>query len=244
MDYVACPSHYRYDYIINWCNNLLNCRKKNPKWQTIISGGTFHLSEVAGGISEFHRRENFTVSHGCPAGTVFFSLPFSFFDFHQQWWSFVIYIFILIYFFTYSQATPISLNHFQQASSVWLLVIAPFRHHVGLCTTNRPGSDVCNSNKSFPYMFAFAAGGVFSASQVLAEELYKLCGESGGDGARFSRLCRNNSHTRRFCQFIFSKNLSTAFQNSAYNAPSVFMKDKKTFFVLELITRLTVTDQS
>ena len=99
-------------------------------------------------------------------------------------------------------------------------------------------------NKSFPYMFAFAVGGVFSASQVLAEELYMLCGESGGDGARFSRLCRNNSHTRRFCQFIFSKNLSTAFQNSAYNAPSVFMKDKKTFFVLELITRLTVTDQS
>ena len=174
----------------------------------------------------------------------FFSLPFSFFDFHQQWWSFVIYIFILIYFFTYSQATPISLNHFQQASSVWLLVIAPFRHHVGLCTTNRPGSDVCNSNKSFPYMFAFAAGGVFSASQGLAEELYKLCGESGGDGARFSRLCRNNSHTRRFCQFIFSKNLSTVFQNSAYNAPSVFMKDKKTFLVSELITRLTVTGQS
>ena len=52
-------------------------------------------------------------------------------------------------------------------------------------------------NKSFPYMFAFAVGGVFSASQVLAEELYMLCGESGGDGARFSRLCRNNSHTLR-----------------------------------------------
>ena len=152
--------------------------------------------------------------------------------------------YLYIYFNLFLHVQPIRLNHFQQASSVWLLVIAPFRHHVGLCTTNRPGSDVCTSNKSFPYTFAFAAGGVFSASQVLAEELYKLCGESGGDGARFSRLCRNNSHTRRFCQFIFSKNLSTAFQNSAFNAPSVFLKDKKTFFVSELITRLTVTDQS
>ena len=47
-----------------------------------------------------------------------------------------------------------------------------------------------------------------------------------------------------FLPIHFFKKLSTAFQNSAYNAPSVFMKDKKTFFVLELITRLTVTDQS
>lgn len=86
--------------------------------------------------------------------------------------------------------------------------------------------------------------GSLAQAKFWQRSLYKLCGESGGDGARFSRLCRNNSHTRRFCQFIFSKNLSTAFQNSAYNAPSVFMKDEKTFFVLELITRLTVTDQS
>ena len=123
-------------------------------------------------------------------------------------------------------------------------------------------------------MFAFAAGGVFSASQVLAEELYKLCGESGGDGARFSRLCRNNSHRRKnnSASFAGCLNVSFVFYNiilplccqrilifakSFFQKiylllsktlltmrPSVFMKDKKTFFVSELITRLTVTDQS
>lgn len=54
-------------------------------------------------------------------------------------------------------------------------------------------------------MFAFAAGGVFSASQVLAEELYKLCGESGGEALVF-RDFAGTTHTRAdFANSFFQK---------------------------------------
>ena len=45
----------------------------------------------------------------------------------------------------------------------------------------------------------------------------------------FISLLSKNTH---FCQFIFPKNLSTAFQNSAYNAPLSFHKRQKNFFCL------------
>lgn len=103
--------------------------------------------------------------------------------------------------------------------------------------------------------------GSLAQTKFWQRSLYKLCGESGGDGARFWRLCRNNSPTRetippasqaaymfslycitlfyvsavKDCSFLpitFFKNLSTAFQNSAYNAPLSFHKRQKHFWGL------------
>ena len=159
----------------------------------------------------------------------FFSLPFSFFDFHQQWWSFVIYIFILIYFSTYSQATPISLNHFQQASSVWLLVIAPFRHHVGLCTTNRPGSDDAIQIKVSPTCSPLQPAGSLAQAKFW-QRSYISCVENREETALVFRDFAGTTHTRAdFANSFFQKNYPLLSKTLLTMHPQFSWKTKKLF---------------
>ena len=159
----------------------------------------------------------------------FSSLPFSFFDFHQQWWSFVIYIFILIYFFTYSQATPVSLNHFQQASSVWLLVIAPFRHHVGLCITNRPGSDDAIQIKVSPTCSPLQPAGSLAQAKFW-QRSYISCVENREETALVFRDFAGTTHTRAdFANSFFQKIYALLSKTLLTMPPQFSWKTKKLF---------------